>query len=1074
MVDEQPKSTYVILPENSIKNLTVAELYDKEKYDLSTMVEVDVFTMLDATREGLTDEEVNERLLKFGHNRLEHKEKSAIIQFLLFMWNPLSWVMEAAAIVAIVVSNGGGKPPDWEDFVGIILLLLANSIIGFVEQRNAGNAVKALMESLAPEAKVKRNGEWKVIEAATLVPGDIISVKLGDVIPADARLFAAHGGVSIDQAALTGESLPVTKTAGDEIFSGSTCKQGEAEAIVIGTGLNTFFGRAAKLVGNSSDEIGHLQTILAKIGNFCIIGIAMFIVAEILVMYAGFRYEYRRGINNFAGFRYEYRRGINNLLVLLIGGIPIAMPTVLSVTLAIGAKQLSQHKAIVTHVTAIEELAAVTILCSDKTGTLTLNKLVINKPSVKQYSDIGIDEIIHYAAIASRTENQDAIDTCITGAYGDIKTIRAGIQELEFKPFNPTNKRTEITYKRISDGTVHRISKGMSHSILDLCTRNKTQEQIKQMNADVDEFARRGLRALAVAIEDVPSGEIEGEGNGFELVGLLPIYDPPRSDTKETIERAIALGVKVKMITGDQLAIAKETGRRLGMGDNMYLSKTLKDGPPPESGYRDVDDLVLHADGFAGVYPEHKYEIVEKLQKLGYIIAMTGDGVNDAPALSRANVGVAVADASDAARSAADIVLTEPGLSVIIEGRKIPFSLSKFAPENETFLVANVGVAVADASDAARSAADIVLTEPGLSVIIEAILGSRQIFQRMRNYAIYTCSITIRVIVGFSVLIFAFKFDFPSFMVLILAILNDGTIMTISKDRVKPSPYPNSWNLTEIFTYAIVYGIYLAASTVAFFAVAVKTDFFQKFGVTKIVYGNSSSSYPGWNDPVLHSVIYLQVSTISQALIFVTRSHGFFFMERPSIILVVAFMVAQLVATFIAVWANWSFTDIKGCGWKWAGVVWIWNIVWFFPLDGFKYALRAYFDPIQKRAIEELLTPEPSTQAQTSRRKSTLAAAGSGPLSRRSTMVGGDSSRSRRGTFIEATAKYYAPQTEHLSTSRLHRNFARLFKSEGVDAPRIAVDHDELRRFSLVQAHHASKLLNPNGTNANRRTTTAL
>ncbi|CAF1954569.1 unnamed protein product [Rotaria magnacalcarata] len=1008
MVDEQPKSTYVILPENSIKNLTVAELYDKEKYDLSTMVEVDVFTMLDATREGLTDEEVNERLLKFGHNRLEHKEKSAIIQFLLFMWNPLSWVMEAAAIVAIVVSNGGGKPPDWEDFVGIILLLLANSIIGFVEQRNAGNAVKALMESLAPEAKVKRNGEWKVIEAATLVPGDIISVKLGDVIPADARLFAAHGGVSIDQAALTGESLPVTKTAGDEIFSGSTCKQGEAEAIVIGTGLNTFFGRAAKLVGNSSDEIGHLQTILAKIGNFCIIGIAIFIVAEILVMYAG--------------FRYEYRRGINNLLVLLIGGIPIAMPTVLSVTLAIGAKQLSQHKAIVTHVTAIEELAAVTILCSDKTGTLTLNKLVIDKLAAKQYSDIAIDEIIHYAAIASRTENQDAIDTCITGAYGDIKTIRAGIQELEFKPFNPTNKRTEITYKRISDGTVHRISKGMSHSILDLCTRNKTQEQIKQMNADVDEFARRGLRALAVAIEDVPSGEIEGEGNGFELVGLLPIYDPPRSDTKETIERAIALGVKVKMITGDQLAIAKETGRRLGMGDNMYLSKTLKDGPPPESGYRDVDDLVLHADGFAGVYPEHKYEIVEKLQKLGYIIAMTGDGVNDAPALSRANVGVAVADASDAARSAADIVLTEPGLSVIIE----------------------------------------------------AILGSRQIFQRMRNYAIYTCSITIRVIVGFSVLIFAFKFDFPSFMVLILAILNDGTIMTISKDRVKPSPYPNSWNLTEIFTYAIVYGIYLAASTVAFFAVAVKTDFFQKFGVTKIVYGNSSSSYPGWNDPVLHSVIYLQVSTISQALIFVTRSHGFFFMERPSIILVVAFMVAQLVATFIAVWANWSFTDIKGCGWKWAGVVWIWNIVWFFPLDGFKYALRAYFDPIQKRAIEELLTPEPSTQAQTSRRKSTLAAAGSGPLSRRSTMVGGDGSRSRRGTFIEATAKYYAPQTEHLSTSRLHRNFARLFKSEGTDARRIAVDHDELRRFSLVQAHHASKLLNPNGTNTNRRTTTAL
>ena len=229
----------------------------------------------------------------------------------------------------------------------------------------------------------------------------------------------------------------------------------------------------------------------------------------------------------------------------------------------------------------------------------------------------------------------------------------------------------------------------MSHAILDLCTRNKTNEQIEQLNTDVDEFARRGLRALAVAVEDVPSGEVEGQGNGFELVGLLPIYDPPRSDTKETIDRALELGtvrfnslvrkfrvknlflgVKVKMITGDQLAIAKETGRRLGLGDNMFLSKVLKEGPPPGSNYQDIDDLILHADGFAGVYPEHKYEIVERLQNMGYMIAMTGDGVNDAPALSKANVGVAVADASDAARSAADIVLTEPGLSVIIEGKE--------------------------------------------------------------------------------------------------------------------------------------------------------------------------------------------------------------------------------------------------------------------------------------------------------------------------------------------------------------------------------------------------------------------
>ncbi|KAI8968251.1 E1-E2 ATPase-domain-containing protein [Mycotypha africana] len=300
------------------------------------------------SKDGLTSEEASSRVEKFGYNRLEHKEVNPILQFLGFMWNPLSWVMEAAALVAIAVSNGGGRPPDWEDFIGIVLLLLANSVIGFLEERQAGNAVKSLMESLAPECKVKRDGEWKTMEAAELVPGDIISIKLGDVVPADGRLTAAHGQISIDQAALTGESLPVGKDAGDEVFSGSTVKQGEGEAVVIGTGVNTFFGRAAKLVGDAGDDIGHLQTILGKIGNFCLVSIGIFLVVEILVMYAA--------------FRYQYRDGIDNLLVLLIGGIPIAMPTVLSVTLAIGAKQLAEHKAIISQP-------------SRRMENLTLNKL---------------------------------------------------------------------------------------------------------------------------------------------------------------------------------------------------------------------------------------------------------------------------------------------------------------------------------------------------------------------------------------------------------------------------------------------------------------------------------------------------------------------------------------------------------------------------------------------------------------------------------------------------------------------------------------------------------------------------
>ena len=221
--------------------------------------------------------------------------------------------MEAAAIVAIGLSNGGGEAPDWPDFLGILLLLLINATIGYIEKYRAGNAVKALMASLAPECRVKRNGSsWATIEASQLVPGDIVAIKLGNIVPADARIISSPGGViSIDQAALTGESLPATKEVGDLVLSSTTCKQGECEAVVISTGKNTQFGHAAQMVGRATDEMGHLQKILAKIGNFCIVFIAIFIVAEVFVMYAG--------------FRYSYRRGINNILVLLIGGLPIAM-----------------------------------------------------------------------------------------------------------------------------------------------------------------------------------------------------------------------------------------------------------------------------------------------------------------------------------------------------------------------------------------------------------------------------------------------------------------------------------------------------------------------------------------------------------------------------------------------------------------------------------------------------------------------------------------------------------------------------------------------------------------------------
>ncbi|CAJ1975888.1 unnamed protein product [Sphenostylis stenocarpa] len=847
-------------------SLSVCALFGGKEFKERIPID-EVFEQLKCTREGLSSTEGENRLQIFGPNKLEEKKESKFLKFLGFMWNPLSWVMEAAAIMAIALANGEGKPPDWQDFVGIVCLLLINSTISFIEENNAGNAAAALMAGLAPKTKVLRDGKWSEQEAAILVPGDIISIKLGDIIPADARLLEGDP-LMVDQAALTGESLPVTKHPGQEVFSGSTCKQGEIEAVVIATGVHTFFGKAAHLV-DSTNQVGHFQKVLTAIGNFCICSIAVGMLTEIIVMYP----IQRR----------KYREGIDNLLVLLIGGIPIAMPTVLSVTMAIGSHKLSQQGAITKRMTAIEEMAGMDVLCSDKTGTLTLNKLTVDKNLVEVFAKgVDKDHVILLAARAARTENQDAIDAAIVGMLADPKEARAGIREVHFLPFNPVDKRTALTYID-ANGNWHRSSKGAPEQIMALC--NLREDAKKKVHAIIDKFAERGLRSLAVARQEVPEKTKESAGAPWQFVGLLSLFDPPRHDSAETIRRALNLGVNVKMITGDQLAIAKETGRRLGMGTNMYPSATLLGQDKDASiAALPVEELIEKADGFAGVFPEHKYEIVKKLQERKHICGMTGDGVNDAPALKKADIGIAVADATDAARSASDIVLTEPGLSVIIS----------------------------------------------------AVLTSRAIFQRMKNYTIYAVSITIRIVFGFMFIALIWQFDFSPFMVLIIAILNDGTIMTISKDRVKPSPLPDSWKLKEIFATGVVLGGYLALMTVIFFWAMKKTSFFSdKFGVRPL------------NDSIdeMTAALYLQVSIVSQALIFVTRSRSWSFVERPGVLLVSAFFIAQLllalqVATLIAVYANWGFARIKGIGWGWAGVIWLYSIVFYVPLDFMKFGIR--------------------------------------------------------------------------------------------------------------------------------------
>ncbi|KAE8699298.1 Plasma membrane ATPase [Hibiscus syriacus] len=752
-----------------------------ENVDLERIPVEEVFQQLKCTKEGLTTEEGLKRLQIFGPNKLEEKSESKFLKFLGFMWNPLSWVMEIAAIMAIALANGGGKPPDWQDFVGITALLIINSTISFIEENNAGNAAAALMAGLAPKTKVLRDGKWSEQEAAILVPGDIISIKLGDIIPADARLLEGDS-LKVDQSALTGESLPVNKNPGDGVFSGSTVKQGELEAVVIATGVHTFFGKAAHLV-DSTNNVGHFQKVLTAIGNFCICSIALGMFIEIIVIFISHNGHW--------------------------------------------VSPASQQGAITKRMTAIEEMAGMDVLCSDKTGTLTLNKLTVDKSMVEVFAkDVDKEMLLLLAARASRVENQDAIDACIVGMLGDPKEAREGITEVHFFPFNPVDKRTAMTYID-SDGSWHRVSKGAPEQIIELCV---LRADVKKKAHDIiDKFADRGLRSLGVARQTVPEKTKDSPGSPWEFVGLLPLFDPPRHDSAETIRRALHLGVNVKMITGDQLAIGKETGRRLGMGTNMYPSSALLGQNKDERvDTVDVDELIEKADGFAGVFP-----------------------------------------------------------------------------------------AVDDATDAARSASDIVLTEPGLSVIVSAVLTSRAIFQRMKNYTIYAVSITIRIVLGFMLLALIWKFDFSPFMVLIIAILNDGTIMTISKDRVKPSPMPDSWKLKEIFATGVVLGTYLACMT-------------EKFGVKSIQN----------NQDELTAAVYLQVSIVSQALIFVTRSRSWSFIERPGLLLVVAFVLAQLVATVLAVYANWEFARIKGIGWGWAGVIWLYSLVTYFPLDVLKFITR--------------------------------------------------------------------------------------------------------------------------------------
>jgi H+-transporting ATPase len=808
----------------------------ESKGDLKSLPLLELEKRLESSPEGLSQAEAQKRLTQYGSNEIEERKANPFLKFLTYFWGPIPWMIEAAVILSAVARH-------WPDFFIILVLLLANAVVGFWEEHQAGNAIAALKSRLAIKARVKRDGKWLTRAARELVPGDVIRIRLGDIVPADARLLQGDP-VEVDQSALTGESLPATRKTGGAVFSGSIIRQGEINAMVYATGQNTYFGKTAQLVQEAQTS-SHFQRAVLKIGNYLII-LAVALVAVIIAV-AIFRGDPILTTLQFA-------------LVLTVAAIPVAMPTVLSVTMAVGARLLARKEAIVTRLAAIEELAGVDVLCSDKTGTLTQNKLTLGDP----FSVNGIrgDQVILNGALASRAENKDIIDLAVLGGLKSDQALK-GYQVLHFQPFDPVHKRTEASVKGM-DGQEFNVTKGAPQVILALSAN--APQVTSAVEKAVNEFAARGFRSLGVARAD--------QGGTWQFLGVLPLFDPPREQANATIATARQMGVNVKMVTGDALAIARETAGNLGLGTNILDAGGFGDSKHHETAQ--LAESIEKADGFAQVFPEHKFHIVDVLQQRGHIVGMTGDGVNDAPALKKADCGIAVSGATDAARAAASIVLMTPGLSVIID----------------------------------------------------AIKESRKIFQRMNSYAIYRITETLRVLLFMTCSILVFNFyPVTAVMIVMLALLNDGAILSIAYDNVHYRNEPEAWNMRVVLGISTVLGVIGVVSA------------FLLFYLGERVFNLDRAH--------IQTLLYLKLSVAGHLTIFLTRTRGPFWSIRPARILLLAVLGTQIVATLIGVYGVF----MTPLGWGWALFVWGYALAWFLINDRLKLVAYRVFDLFADRPM---------------------------------------------------------------------------------------------------------------------------
>lgn len=851
---------------------------DTDSYSQQSVAET--LDALNTEAEGLAQTEVGKRLETGGYNEIQEREETLWHRLFRRFWGPIPWMIETAALLSALVQK-------WEDFTIILVMLLVNAGLDFFQEHRALNALKALKAGMVRKVTVLRESKFRQIPSRELVPGDIIKLRIGDIVPADVQLMAGDY-LLIDQAALTGESLPVSRKVNEVAYANTIVKQGEMLAVVVNTGTRTRFSSVVSLVAKAQlEERSHFQKMVIQIGNFLILITVALVL--LIIMVALFRHENFLEIIRFS-------------LVLTVAAIPVALPAVLSVTMAVGALNLARKQAIVSKLTAIEELAGVDIFCSDKTGTLTENKMKVAKPVVMAGHETA--ELFMIAALASKLENNDPIELPIFH-YMDEHLPHFNLdvfKQTHFTPFDPVSKRTEAEIEA-GDGKFTAI-KGAAQVLVEMAELPDSEAQ--RLTEQVDQMAEKGYRTLAVGkkVDEKP----------LDIIGLIPLYDPPRPDSSRVIADMRNYGVRVKMVTGDHVSIAREVGRLLGLegeairshqltgsGSQELLAlasamaaaiyERLKDDVSHSDAQRFADDVMeqvaqlydthlldrefIHThesaiiemiedvDLFAEVVPEDKYLIVDTLQKGGHIVAMTGDGVNDAPALKKADCGFAVSNATDAARAAADIILTAPGLSVIND----------------------------------------------------AIKQARITFERMKSYSIYRIAETIRIILLMTLAIVVFNFyPITALMIILLALLNDIPILTIASDNTRVDSNPVRWNMPEILSISSILGIAGVISSFLLFYILIQMKF---------------------STEMIQSLFFAKLVVAGHGTIFNTRIDSWFWKKPyPSWLLFNASFSTAVLGTLIAVYGIF----ITPIGWEYALWMWAYALIWFLFNDAVKVA----------------------------------------------------------------------------------------------------------------------------------------